>query len=137
MEAYSLDLRKRVLEACDAGHGTKHVATLFHVSPAWVRRLKQRRRELGTIDALPGRYGQPAKLKQDDLRRLAELVAQHPDATLRELRDLLKVDVGPSNICRALQRLKLSLKKKFCTPRSKTGPTSSSCGKNGTSSSRR
>jgi len=137
MEAYSLDLRKRVLAACDAGHGTKEVAKVFEVSPAWVRRLKQRRRELGTIDVLPGRYGYPPKLKEEDLRRLAELVAQHPDATLQELRDLLKVDVGVSNICRALQRLKLSLKKKSCTPPSKTGPTSSSCGKSGTTSSSR
>ena len=50
MEAYSLDLRKRVLAACDGGRGTKEVAQLFAVSPAWVRRLKQRRRELNTID---------------------------------------------------------------------------------------
>ncbi|MBE7507670.1 MAG: hypothetical protein HS101_15480 [Planctomycetia bacterium] len=49
MEAYSMDLRKRVLAACDAGHGTTRVAKSFEVSPAWVRRLKQRRRELGTI----------------------------------------------------------------------------------------
>ncbi len=28
MEAYSVDLRKRVLAACDTGHKTKEVATL-------------------------------------------------------------------------------------------------------------
>ena len=57
MEAYSLDLRKRVLASCDAGHKTKQVAELYGVSPAWVRRLKQRRRELGTIEPLPYRHG--------------------------------------------------------------------------------
>ena len=62
MEAYSLDLRRRVLAACDAGNGTKAVADLFEVSPSWVRRLKQRRRELGTIESLPARYGQPRSL---------------------------------------------------------------------------
>jgi hypothetical protein len=46
MEAYSLDLRTRVLSAWDAGKGTKEVARLFEVSPAWVLNL---RRELGTF----------------------------------------------------------------------------------------
>jgi transposase len=136
MEAYSLDLRKRVLAACDAGHGTKQVAALFDVSPAWVRRLKQRRRELGTIDVLPGRYGQPPKLTEDHLRRLGELVEQHPDATLRELREKLQVDIELSNLCRALQRMKLSFKKKSCTPANKTGRTSRNSGVTGTSNSK-
>jgi len=126
MEAYSLDLRQRVLSACDAGHKTKQVAKLFHVSPAWVRRLKQRRRELGRIEPLPGRYGRPAKFTQEHLCRLRQLVEEQPDATLRELRDRLGLDVNISSMCRVLQRLKLTLKKKSCTRRSKTGPTSSS-----------
>jgi transposase len=136
MEAYSLDLRKRVLAACDAGHGTRQVARLFKVSPAWVRRLKQRRRELGTIDVLPGRYGRPWKLNADHLRRLSTLVEEHPDATLRELRERLQVDIALSSLCCALQRLKLSLKKKSCMRPSRTAPTSSSCGRTGTGSSR-
>lgn len=57
---------------------------MFDVSPAWVRRLKQRRWELGTIAPLPGRYGRPWNLTEDHLRRLRELVEQHPDATLRK-----------------------------------------------------
>jgi transposase len=136
MEAYSLDLRKRVLAACDAGHGTKAVSALFDVSPAWVRRLKQRRRESGTIEAKPGRYGQPSKLTEEDLRRLGELVEQHSDATLQELREQLHVELDLSNLCRALQRLGLSFKKKSCMLPSRTDPTSSSCGESGTANSR-
>ena len=136
MEAYSLDLRKRVLAASDAGDGTKEVAKLFDVSRLWVRRLKQRRRELGTIEPLPGRYGQPPKLTEDHLRRLSVLVEQHPDATLRELRERLDVPVELSNICRALQRLKITFKKKSCTPPSRTGRMSSDCVGTGTVSSK-
>ena len=51
MDAYSLDLRTRVLAACDAGKKTKQVAEQFSVSPAWVRRLKQRRRERAASDS--------------------------------------------------------------------------------------
>ena len=107
MEAYSLDLRKRVLAACDAGHKTKQVAETFGVSPSWVRRLKQRRRELGTIAPLPPRYGQPPKFTPEDLQRLADLVAEQPDATLAELRERLDLDVTLKSICVRLQQMKL------------------------------
>ncbi len=112
MEAYSMDLRKRVLAACDAGLGTKQVATWFRVSRSWVRRLKQRRREWGRIERLPPNSGRKRKLSDDDLDRLKALVAEQPDATLKELRERLAVEVDVSTICRALQKLRLSVKKK-------------------------
>jgi transposase len=135
MEAYSLDLRKRVLAACDAGHRTKEVARLFDVSPAWVRRLKQRRRELGTIAPLPPRYGYPSRFTEEDLRRLRQLVNERPDATLKELRELLQVDAALSTLCEALKRMKLRVKKKSSTPASKTGRMSRSSDGSGTDSS--
>lgn len=49
MTPYSMDLRKRVLNDCDAGVGTKAVAAKYSVSASWVRRLKQRRREDGSL----------------------------------------------------------------------------------------
>ena len=43
MRVYSMNLRQRVLAACDGGMSTAEAAEAFSVSPAWVRRLKQRR----------------------------------------------------------------------------------------------
>lgn len=123
MEAYSMDLRKRALSACDAGKSTVEVARLFEVSPAWVRRLKQRRREWGIVHALPKNSGRKLKLMLDDQKRLVELVSKTPDATLAELRDQLGVKVDPATICRALQRLELTFKKSPSTPPSRTGRT--------------
>ena len=45
MRAYSTDLRERVLADCDAGTLPAAVAAKYRVSPSWVRRLKQRRRD--------------------------------------------------------------------------------------------
>jgi transposase len=131
-----LDLRKRVLASCDAGHGTKQVAETYGVSPSWVRRLKQRRRELGTIAPLPPRYGAKPKFTPEDLQRLADLVDEQPDATLAELKERLGLDVTLKSICLRLQQMKLRVKKKSSTPPSRTGPTSKPSGKCGTSSSR-
>src|SRR5215207_7658084 len=109
MEAYSLDLRKRVLAACDGGRATKEVARLFEVSPAWVRRLKQRRRELHTIEPLPRKYGPDPKLTVEHRAQLRRAVEQQPDATLAELKRMLGLAASLPTICRALAALGLSL----------------------------
>ena len=123
MEAYSMDLRKRVLAACDAGSGTKEVARLFEVSPAWVRRLKQRRRELGTIEPLPRKNGPDPKLTPQHRTRLRELVDQQPDITLAELKHKLKLSASVPTICRTLRSLGLSFKKSRSSPMSRTART--------------
>ena len=119
--AYSQDLRDRVLAACDRGMATKEVAEVFQVSRAWVRRIKQRRREHG--ETTPRKMGGPGPVKIDRAR-LAELVAERPDATLKELRDALGVDCAESSICTALKRMKLTFKKRRSMRPSRTGPTS-------------
>jgi transposase len=122
MEAYSMDLRERVIADCDAGLGTRATASKYKVSPAWVRRLKQHRRERGG-DIAP-RAGGGSRGRKIDRGRLAELVAQQPDATLVELRDRLGVAVTPWAVCKALRELKLSYKKSRSAPPSGTARTS-------------
>jgi transposase len=130
MRAYSLDLRQRVLASGDRGQGTKAVATKYAVSPAWVRRLKQRRREAGEIG--PRQLGQPKGGRLAAHReRLRALNAERPDATLVELREAPGGPVSIWTIWRALRDLKLSFKKNRCTPPSQTGPTSRPGGRNG------
>lgn len=107
--AYSMDLRQRVIDDCDARLGTKAVAQKYQVSPAWVRRLKQHRRERGHIEPL--KTG-PRGPRMIDNARLAELVAQRPDATLVELRDRLGVAVTTQAISKALVRLGITYKKR-------------------------
>ncbi|MCH7871386.1 MAG: helix-turn-helix domain-containing protein [Planctomycetes bacterium] len=69
MSAQSMDLRLRVLADCDAGLPTKQVAQKYSVSRTWVRWLKQRRRETGSIE--PGRpTGRPRKIDRDQLTAL-------------------------------------------------------------------
>jgi transposase len=108
--AYSLDLRKRILQACDKGGKTKAVAERFEVSGSFVRALKRRRRTTGKIEALPKNSGPKPKLNahEDKLRALIEA---QPDATLEELRDRLGVDVELSTLWYAIDRMGLSVKK--------------------------
>jgi transposase len=120
MRAYSLDLRERVLADCDAGHSNDEVARKFKVSAAWIRRLKQRRRETGSIEPRVRRKPQSRLMAHAD--RLRELVAQRPDATLQELREALGVQASLPSFCRALQQLRLTVKKKSYELQNKIGP---------------
>lgn len=106
----SLDLRKRILKACDKGGKTKEVAERFEVSPDFVRKLKRRRRETGRIEALPKNSGPKPKLKGYE-EKLRALIKAQPDATLEELRERLGVDVQLSTLWYAIDRMKLSVKK--------------------------
>lgn len=110
MRAYSMDLRVRVLADCDAGMATKKVAEKYSVSVAWVRRLKQRRRESGEVGPRVAKTGPKPKLSGKE-QQLEQLVAEEPDATLEELRKKLGVAVSVATIWRSLKALGLTLKK--------------------------
>ena len=83
MQAYSKDLRLRVIDAVDRGVPRTTVAEQFQVSLRTIKRWLQRRREVGSLATSP-RQGAPAR-KMGPLRGglLPQLQAQ-PDATLAE-----------------------------------------------------
>jgi transposase len=111
MQAYSMDLRVRVMADVDGGLGTKATAAKYRVSADWVRKLKRFRRLTGSFAPRVQRVSHATKL-DDKLADLQQLVEQRPDATLRELRDALGVPVSLGTIWRALRRLEMTFKKK-------------------------
>jgi putative transposase len=126
--AYSFDLRKRIVDAVERGDQTKReIARLFGVNESFIYKLIRQKRERGDIAPLPHGGGASAKLTEADLLTLIDLVAETPDATLEELRQQMKkkvgVEVSLSTICRALQAVELTLKKR---PGSPPKPTRSS-----------
>ncbi len=131
MRAYSVDLRQRVLAACDGGMGTAQVAATFSVSPSWVRRIKQRRRESGEVAPRQrGRTG-PVPILAGHRDRLAALARAEPDLTPAEYRDRLGVAAAPRTVGRALRALGLTFKKKSSGPPSKAGRRSPPAGPSG------
>jgi transposase len=121
MKAYSMDLRERVVAACDRGEGTREeIARRFCVGVAWVYRLLQRRREAGSIEPKPHGGGQEPAFDTAAAERLRQAVADRPDATLKELREAVGVACGTSAVHRALGRLGLPRKKSRSGPSSRT-----------------
>jgi transposase len=122
VKPYSTDLRERALADCDAGLKTSQVAAKYRVSPAWVRRLKQTRRESGRVAPADYRPG-PQPSWAGYAERLAEAVRRQPDATPEDLKAQLALPVALSTLWRACAALGLSVKKKSNARPSRTAPT--------------
>jgi transposase len=110
MQSYSKEFRREVLAACDAGGKTRAVAQRFGVSEAWVRRIKQERRESGKTAPATTRRRVPTWTKDAD--RIRAAIQRTPDLTLDELKAQLQTPLSRTTLCRALQRLRLTWKKK-------------------------
>ena len=109
MPLYSKEFRREVLAACDAGGGTRAVATRFGVSESWVRRVKQQFREAGVVRNATTRNRPPAW--EPLIPAIEQAVAGHPDLTPVELKEGLDTSLHPGTPRRALKALKLSVKK--------------------------
>lgn len=111
VKPYSSDLRERVLADCDEGKSTKEVARKYRVSTAWVRRLKQRRRDTGSIEPKKQRHG-PLPRRTEQSKPIAEAVEKTPDATLGEIRSDQKSSLSITTLWRIVRELGLTFKKK-------------------------
>lgn len=132
-QAYSQDLRDRVVAAVDGGMGVYEAAPLFRVSVSYIYKALIRRRTTGETTARPQRCHLGRKLAAYE-EAIARQVAAQPDATLEELRAWLLathgVSISASGLWTTLDRLELTLKKSRVTRPSRrarmsppTGPT--------------
>lgn len=121
----SAEIRKRALDAYQTGDYTQaKVAAIFRVSARTFQRWLKKYQEQGSTE--PGQRGHRVAVYHGaDLRRLDRLIAQHPDATLEELRELTGQSCSLMAVQRAVVRLGYRLKKR-CRPANKIGLTWSS-----------
>jgi transposase len=136
MDAYSPDLRFRILGACIEGTDTrKGVADTFGVSRSFVQKLLRCWEQRGELAPKPHSGGRPPMLDEAALGELRRLVQAQSDATLAglcsALRDSGNATVSAPTVCRALQALDLPVKKSPCTPTSGTRLACGRCGGGG------
>jgi len=116
MQAYSLDLRQRVVAAYENGVETiLEVAERFEVSDSFIKKLLRRKRTTGEIAPVGHRGGQPPRLSDKHRKWLLKTVLAQPDITLGELRERLlreqNLSASVPTLCRELRALNLGRKK--------------------------
>lgn len=116
-KAYSDDLRRKLLEAHDAGEGTlEELAERFRVSVGWAEKVSAARRKTGKMERQPGgKRGRVSKITEEVQRFLKEAVKSQPDATLAELQLRLwqecRLEIGIGWLWQVLKRMGLRYKK--------------------------
>jgi len=116
MQAYSLDLRERVVSAYENGVETiLEVAERFNVSDSFIKKLLRRKRTTGEIAPIGHRGGQPKRLSEEHRKWLLKTVLAQPDITLSELSGRLLSEqrraASVSTLSRELRGLNLRRKK--------------------------
>ena len=116
MPAYSLDFRKKIVTAYEAGNTSiREVAKRFMVTKRTVQRLIKQNRETG--DLTPKKVGtkksSPLEARKE---QIVEMVEQYPDWTLwqycEEIAEKTGLSVSTGSLCRFLAKQELTLKKK-------------------------
>lgn len=114
MNAYSEDLRKKIVQALHRGVGKSEAARAFGVSLSSVKRYAKMADE-GRSLAPKKRPGSRPKTGEDARRLLEADLEERPAATLSERREYLRrvasVRVSESSVSRMLKRLGWSRKK--------------------------
>jgi transposase len=125
MNAYSKDLRMRVLAAVDRGIPREEIVRVFGVSLATIGRWLRRRRETGEVDARPS-PGRARSIcsRAEERRALWAQLEAHPEATLEEHRELWErgggMRVSVATMSRAIRRLGWTYKQRRWEPPSAT-----------------
>lgn len=115
MQAYSLDLREKIISTYEAGNTSiRKVAERFQVSKTTVQSLLKRKQATGTLKPAAASGGKASQLAGYE-REIAQMVETHRDYTLAEYceywQDKTGVRVSESTMCRFLQKQQLTVKK--------------------------
>lgn len=136
MQAYSLDLRQRVVNAYEQGHDSiATIAERFSVSIGFVKKMLSLSRTTGDLAPRGHGGGRRASLTAKQRQVLGRKVRAQNDISLAELQTILEeqegVSVHVSTICRVLAQLDLPHKKRALPQQSAT--TTSARGSGGAS----
>lgn len=114
MNAYSEDLREKIVEALERGMGKSQAARTFSVSLSSVKRYAKLAQE-GRSLAPKKRAGSKPKLDERSRKLLQADLEEHPFLSLQErceyLRAVASVEVSRSTVCRAIKRMDSTRKK--------------------------
>jgi len=116
MQAYSLDLRQKVVSVYENGSETiVEVAERFEISSSFIKKLLAQKRATGDLAPIGHRGGQRKRLSVKHQQWLLKTVLSVPDITLADLQEQLerekKIYVSVPTLSRELRRLNLRRKK--------------------------
>jgi transposase len=123
MNAYSEDLREKIIEALRRGMGKSEAARTFSVSLSSLKRYAKLAEE-GRSLTPKKRPGSKPKIDERASKLLEEDIKERPFITLQQrceyLRTIASLEVSRSTVCRAIKRMNSTRKKGEDQPQNAT-----------------
>jgi transposase len=104
--AYSVDLRKRVVEFVNEGHTQEKTSLIFKVGTTTIKRWLSLHRETGSLENKP--LNRSASIFESE--KLAAYIEENPDALLKDIAQHFGGSI--TGAFYALKREKITLKKR-------------------------
>ena len=104
--------RNLLVQAFAKNHNAAQTAQDFSVSKWTVYRLRQQMERTGSVDLRVNQRGRKAKLTQQDIESINDLVQKRPDITIREIKETLQLNACVETIRKAVMKLGYRVKKK-------------------------
>lgn len=116
MKPYSIDLREKIVKAyCEGDTSIRKVANRFGVAKSFVQKLLSMNKTQGHVKPKQQGGAMSGELEGYEAQ-LAAMVEKYPDATLLEYCEYWGTSynhwLSTSTMCRALQKQKLTIKKR-------------------------
>src|ERR1700686_3275718 len=121
MQAYSQDLRERVLRALARGDGPTEIARRFEVSRVWVYQVRDRERETGVRSSFQIGGHRRSRLAERE-QVLRGWISAQPDLSLAELRQRLAqqgISIKIGALWHQLNKWNLTFKKNLARRRAR------------------
>lgn len=124
MQALSLDLRERIVEAYESGEGSySAIAERFSVGPTAVGNFVRQKRTLGTLAPQVHKRGRKAAVSDEKKVELQKRLEEHPDATVLEHRDALGIECSEKTMWQTMRKMGWRFKKSRRVPQNKIEQT--------------
>jgi transposase len=118
--ALSNDLRKRIIEASEAGQSVIEIVERFSVGRSTVYDLLKLYKETNSYEPRPHNAGRKPMISEEMLEQIKELIRVNPDVELSVIKEKLSIPVSIPALCKTIRnKLKLRRKKKRYTPTDK------------------
>jgi len=119
MKAYQVEFRQKIVDTYfNEKISIAKVAQRFGVAKSFVQKIIKQWRETGDLSPRKSSGGQQLKLSQSQIIMVGDWVNEKNDITLEKIQQRLEeeenIKISLSTICRVLQSLNLSRKKKHC-----------------------
>ena len=106
------ETRLLLLKTIENGTKVTDAAKAYCVNRSTVNRLIRQRKETGSIEPKTYLRGRKPSLSEEDLQNIDNLLGEHPDLTISEIKEELNLPVCEETVRKAVLKLGYVYKKK-------------------------